>query len=1108
MVHRRVHTLSLVSVAIALFVGSPASGVDPKCIADSVTRHLNSGPSTLNSNPHGIPGVKPQEVVDFSNSKKWAVQAIHTPETIEDLASAIKTTRLPVSIKGGGFSMGGQIAAEGGLVIDMKKLNRIVEYRPKEKTITIEAGATWKDIQEVINKDGLAVKIMQSYNNFQVGGSLSVNVHGRYVGFGPIISSVKSIKLILANGQIVTASRSVNSELFYGAIGGYGGLGVIVEATLDLAKNARLERTFKEFKNPNLEAAVRDYVHHFEKDIHDNPGAVMTNADLYPPNYQTIRSITYAETEKPLTVLEHMQEPPKGKLSKLVNGAMASMEQLLRRAKVYRETVVVPRELANERVVMRNWEASYDVRELLPLNVQYPWLAKIFPFANRKALLQEYFIPKDKLAEFIPKMRDIFQRNNVNVSNVSIRHVPKNTESVLSWSKEDSFALVVYYTQNYGRNKAAHIDLARKWTREMIDEINKVNGSFYLPYQVYATPEQFAKAYPRSKEFLALKKKWDPNNKFTNHLWSEYNLPSPTHDYVDTLSKDYSKIELRRFLKNIFNVYDPDKAIAAIEKAVANIRAAGKEPNDRAVYEELTKTLPEASLGAIKGATRMLSSLKTQQLEMAKQTQSALGQVGLKEVNGYVEIGTVGRYVPYLQNRFKMKGPTYVINDTSPSFSPAAIIERTGGYGPLDPRSYIPAIYKRDHGPLDPRTYLTRHLNNKFIDLADYDMIAQADIPDASVDLVTAYIGLHHAPPEKLRAFVASINRILRPGGKLVLRDHDATSDMRPIAHLAHSTYNAGLGVSLHEELSEIRNFQPVSYWVDLMKNSGFKDEGVRLLQEGDPTANTLMVFTKQKEAKIHDMLPIEGNGNLEGSLNSLPGYHRAQSQTFQTHPEWFIVDAFNDLAAFMKHTPWYEFPFTKYTALYDEIYKRHRAFAIRDGIVDGKAFEEYDNMGQGMGMGLKILFNYIMQPAANQVKAGLKGQTVKGTTELLAHVPKEVLEKLPPGLIQDLQSFQGDLKLLQTERYMPFTEAMLNLAKSGKAQIHNVAGNKFISVLIKTQADSLPKYSVNVDPIMNYQMPTSTEHLHSVKVAVSDLGALIRESEKASAQVVRVHDY
>src|SRR3989449_4766317 len=135
--------------------------------------------------------------------------------------------------------MGGQIATEGSLFLDMRGMKRVVAFSPENRTITVEPGITWRPIQELIDPHGLSVKIMQSYASFTVGGSLSVNVHGRYVGHGPLIGSVRSIKVVLADGQLVQASPSENAELFYGSIGGHRGPRVILGTTPQLTEDQR-----------------------------------------------------------------------------------------------------------------------------------------------------------------------------------------------------------------------------------------------------------------------------------------------------------------------------------------------------------------------------------------------------------------------------------------------------------------------------------------------------------------------------------------------------------------------------------------------------------------------------------------------------------------------------------------------------------------------------------------------------------------------------------------------------------------------------------------------------------------------------------------------------
>ena len=110
----------------------------------------------------------------------------------------------------------------------------------------------------------------------------------------------------------------------------------------------------------------------------------------------------------------------------------------------------------------------------------------------------------------------------------------------------------------------------------------------------------------------------------------------------------------------------------------------------------------------------------------------------------------------------------------------------------------------------------------------------------------TCYIGLHHAPLDRLDAFVASIARVLKPGGRFVLRDHDVTDEyMRAMAALAHAVFNAGLGVPWETNAQELRHFRSIDAWVELLDRHRLVPIGPRLLQAHDPTLNTLLCFRR-----------------------------------------------------------------------------------------------------------------------------------------------------------------------------------------------------------------------------------------------------------------------
>ena len=232
---------------------------------------------------------------DVTQMNPTYVDRVVEPTSIGEVVAALRSTTGPVSIGGGRFSQGGQISYPDSLHLDMRKFNRVLNLDVERKRITVESGITWRRIQEAIDPHDLSIRIMQTYSNFTVGGSLSVNVHGRYIGEGPLVRSVESIKLVLADGSVVEASPTSNADLFYGAIGGYGGLGVIVEATLSLADDLRIERRTSVLP-------VAGYRKFFTADIRDNREVVFHNADMYPPDFTTARQVTWYKTDKPVTI--------------------------------------------------------------------------------------------------------------------------------------------------------------------------------------------------------------------------------------------------------------------------------------------------------------------------------------------------------------------------------------------------------------------------------------------------------------------------------------------------------------------------------------------------------------------------------------------------------------------------------------------------------------------------------------------------------------------------------------------------------------------------------------------------------------------------------------
>lgn len=437
-------------------------------------------------------------VNDVTELNPVQVQGIVVPHTIDDIVKAVKEND-HVSIGGGRNSMGGQTASERAVQIDMREYTKIIALSTTTKEIVVQAGARWRDIQEYIDPYNLSVKIMQTYSNFTVGGSLSVNVHGRYVGLGPIILSVKSFRIVLADGSVVEASPDKNRDIFYSAIGGMGGIGVISDVTLELADNVNVERS-------RVKMPTGEYYEYFKNSVRDSKEVLFHNGDMYPPAFESISAVSWNITDKPVTIDTRLIPRKRDYWFERFAWIVLSEWPFGRAIREYAIDPILYR--GESPVHTRNYEASYDVTELEPEKRD-----------KSTYVLQEYFVPVEKFDEWVPKMKKVFNDNDVNVINVSIRHAQADSGAVLAWARKESFAFVVYYKQDTDEISREHVGA---WTRAMIDQVISVGGTYYLPYQILATDDQIHRAYPHLIEYFEIKNHYDPTNKFTNKLWDTY----------------------------------------------------------------------------------------------------------------------------------------------------------------------------------------------------------------------------------------------------------------------------------------------------------------------------------------------------------------------------------------------------------------------------------------------------------------------------------------------------------------------------------------------------------------------------------------------------------
>jgi hypothetical protein len=294
------------------------------------------------------------------------------------------------------------------------------------------------------------------------------------------------------------------------------------------------------------------------KDVRDNRDVIFHNADLYPPDFATARDVSWYRTDKPVTITDRMNPAHAEYVwQPRLENFIASYDA----GKWLRRRVLEPLYYSRDRVAWRNWEASYDVAELEPVSR-----------ADYTYGLREYFVPVARFDEFVPRMREIFTKHHADILNVSVRHALPDPGTLLAWARDEVFAFVVYYRQ--GRS-ADDVEAVREWSLEMIDAATALGGAYYLPYQVFESPEQFRAAFPRADEYFALKARVDPENRFRNRLWQQ--LYPPNVDALESArrtTKSYYRGEEQTFLTvpEWYLVWNPVE--------YADFLASGQNPSD------------------------------------------------------------------------------------------------------------------------------------------------------------------------------------------------------------------------------------------------------------------------------------------------------------------------------------------------------------------------------------------------------------------------------------------------------------------------------------------------------------------------------------------------
>ena len=440
------------------------------------------------------------------------VDRVVEPETLDAARAAIAAARREqraVCIAGGRHAMGAQAFATDGVLIDIRKLDRVLGFDMERGLIEVESGMQWPKLLEALTSAqggrakqwGFAQK-QTGADRLTMGGCLSANVHGRGLTLPPFVGDVESFKLLDAGGELRNCSRTENPELFRLAIGGYGLFGFIYSVTLRLVPRRKVERVVQVRDIAEIPAAfagrIRDGFLYgdFQYSIDESSDGYLRRGVF--SCYRPVPDSTPIPTAQ--------KELAERDWTNLLLLAHTDKAAAFKRYAGYYLTT--------------NRQVYWSDEHQMSIYPDY-YHREIDRRLKTKATeaITEIYCERGALERFMVDVAADARRNETEIIYGTVRLIEADRESFLAWAKKP-YACVIFNL--HVTHTPGGIRRASNAFRRLIDLGIKYGGSYYPTYHKYATRKQVETCYPQFAEFLKLKLKHDPAEVFQSDWYRHY----------------------------------------------------------------------------------------------------------------------------------------------------------------------------------------------------------------------------------------------------------------------------------------------------------------------------------------------------------------------------------------------------------------------------------------------------------------------------------------------------------------------------------------------------------------------------------------------------------
>ncbi len=449
-----------------------------------------------------------------SQLNRTQIHSIKRPGSLEALQKALRRASSKgraVSIAGGKHAMGGQQFGSHTILIDVSRMNEVLDFNSDKGVIEVGAGIQWPELIDYLLREQSGAEqqwgIIQKQtgaDRLSIGGALAANVHGRGLRYKPFIGDVESFTLVDANGDTKQCSRTENAELFRLVIGGYGLFGIVASVRLRLAPRRKIERAVEVID-------IADLSTRFEKRIEEGfmYGDFQYSTDINSDTFLRKGVFScYRPVENSTPIPEKQAKLSENDWTELIHLAHVDRGKAFSRYSQYY--------LSTSGQIY--WSDTHQLSTYI--DDYHVMLGEgLGELQNGTEMITEIYVPREALGNFLQDVRDDFRDNDVNLIYGTIRLIEKDDESFLAWARE-RFACVIF-NLHLGHD-AVGLEKGKTDFLRLIDRGIQYGGSYFLTYHRWATREQVLQCYPQFIEFLKLKKKYDPKERFQSDWYRHY----------------------------------------------------------------------------------------------------------------------------------------------------------------------------------------------------------------------------------------------------------------------------------------------------------------------------------------------------------------------------------------------------------------------------------------------------------------------------------------------------------------------------------------------------------------------------------------------------------